>query len=100
MSTDEPANLPRHHTLIFDTVKTNMGLGYHKGDGIFIVPTAGLYIFSWTVTVETNGWASVEIVVNAEVLGTAFAEDHNNWDSGTGVVVVHVDAGDHVFHRM
>ena len=49
---------------------------------------------------ETNGWASVEIVVNAEVLGTAFAEDHNNWDSGTGMIVVHVDAGDHVFLRM
>ena len=45
-----------------------MGLGYHKGDGIFIVPTAGLYIFSWTVTVVGNDWASVEIVVNTEVL--------------------------------
>ena len=45
MSTNEPANLPQHHTLIFDTVKTNKGLGYHKGDGISIVPTAGLYIF-------------------------------------------------------
>lgn len=70
------------------------------GDGIFIVPTGGLYIFSWTVTVETNGWASVEIVVNAEVLGPAFSEDHNNWDSGTGIIVVYVNDGHRVLLRM
>ena len=62
-----------------------MGLGYHKGDGIFIVPTAGLYIFSWTVTVVGNDWASVEIVVNTEVLGTVFLQMNSlgfgHWDS-------------------
>lgn len=106
LSTNESPNLPRHHTLIFGTVKTNIGLGYHKEDGIFIVPISGLYVFSWTVIAENNGWASVEIVVNANVLGTMFANDsgfsgdHNNWESGTGLIVVNVNDGDHVFIRM
>ena len=100
LSTDILANLPQHHTLIFDTVKTNIGLGYHKGDGIFIVPTAGLYIFSWTVTVVGNGWASVEIVVNTEVLGTFFTNEFNCWDSGTWIAVALVNVDDHVFLRM
>ena len=77
-----------------------MGLGYHKGDGIFIVSTSGLYIFSWTVTVVGNGWASVEIVVNTDVLGTVFANEFNCWDSGTGIAVAHVNVDDHVFLRM
>ena len=77
-----------------------MGDGYHVGDGIFIVPSSGLYVFAWTVTVQVHGWASVEIIVNAEVLGSAFADGPTSWDDGTGIIVVHVNAGDHVFIRM
>ena len=78
-STIQPANLPQHHTLIFDTVKKNLGQGYHEGDGTFIVPTTGLYVFSWTVALESDGWANVEIVVNTEV----FLRMHEN---GRGVL--------------
>ena len=79
-----------------------MGDGYHVGDGIFIVPSSGLYVFAWTVGVQNHGWASVEIVVNAEVLGSAFADCSSTscWDDGAGIIVVHVNAGDHVFIRM
>ena len=100
LSANSAASLRQHHILVFDTVKTNMGDGYHVGDGIFIVPSSGLYVFAWTVTVQTHGWASVEIVVNAEVLGSAFADGPTGWGDGAGIIVVHVNAGDHVFIRM
>lgn len=77
-----------------------MGDGYHAGDGIFTVPSSGLYVFAWTVAVPDPGWASVEIVVNAEVLGSTFAHGPTGWDDGAGIIVVHVNAGDHVFIRM
>ena len=77
-----------------------MGDGYHVGDGIYTVPSSGLYVFAWTVAVLDHGWASVEIVVNAEVLGSAFADGYTSWDDSTGIIIVHVNAGDHVFIRM
>ena len=102
LSANSAASLRQHHILVFDTVKTNMGNGYHVGDGIFIVPSSGLYVFAWTVTVQPHGWASVEIVVNAEVLGSTFADGSyaSCWDGSAGIIVVHVNAGDHVFIRM
>lgn len=57
-------------------------------------------MFTWTVTVQVHGWASVEIVVNEEVIGSAFADGNTSWDEGSGIVLVEVNTGDHVFLRM
>lgn len=102
MSTDTPANLRQHHTLIYDVVKINKGQGYHQDDGIFTVPSSGVYVFAWTVATQTHGWASVEIVVNGEVCGSTFADDDDggDWDYGTGIVVVETHTGGHVYVRM
>lgn len=83
-------------------VSVNKGQGYHRDDGIFIVPSSGVYVFVWAVAIENNGWASVELVVNGEVFGSAFADDDGNggWDHGTGVAVVETHTGDHVYIRM
>lgn len=83
-------------------VKVNKGQGYHQDDGIFIVPSSGVYVFVWAVAIENHGWASVELVVNGEVFGSAFADDDGNggWDHGTGVAVVETHNGDHVYIRM
>lgn len=83
-------------------VKVNKGQGYHQDDGIFIVPSSGVYVFVWAVAIENHGWASVELVVNGEVFGSAFADDDGNggWDHGTGVAVVETHTGDHVYIRM
>ncbi|XP_062570591.1 uncharacterized protein LOC134232609 [Saccostrea cucullata] len=59
MSTDTASSLHEHHTLIFDTVKVNKGQGYHKDDGIFILPRSGVYVFASTVAEINGGFASV-----------------------------------------
>lgn len=100
LSTSTQSGLRQHHTLVFDSVRVNKGNGYNKGDGIFIVPQTGVYVFTWTVTVQVHGWASVEIVVNEEVIGSAFADGNTSWDEGSGIVLVEVNTGDHVFLRM
>lgn len=100
LSTSTQSGLRQHHTLVFDSVRVNKGNGYNKGDGIFVVPQTGLYVFTWTVTVQVNAWASVEIVVNGEVIGSAFADGNGAWDQGSGIILVEVNTGDHVFLRM
>ena len=102
LSTNTPANLRQHHTLIFDFVKVNRGQGYHNDDGIFTVPSPGVYVFAWSVNVQDAvGWASTEIVVNGVVSGSTFSDgDTGSYDHGTGIVVVEVHTGDHVYIRM
>lgn len=66
-----------------------------------IVPSSGVYVFAWTVAVQTHGWVSVEILVNGEVFGSNFANDLiNNWDHGTGIVVFETHTWDHIDIRM
>ncbi|XP_052693920.1 heavy metal-binding protein HIP-like isoform X2 [Crassostrea angulata] len=101
MSTNTQANLRQHHTLIYDVVKINKGQGYHQDDGIFTVPSSGVYVFAWTVAIQTHGWASVEIVVNGVVFGSTFADGTlSDWEHGSGIVVVETHTGDHVYVRM
>lgn len=57
-------------------------------------------MFAWTIAVQTNGWASVEIVVNGSVSGSAFASSSTAWDEAAGLIIVNVNAGDHVYIRM
>lgn len=101
MSTNTPPNLRQHHTLIYDVVKVNRGQGYHQDDGIFTVPSSGVYVFAWTVAIQTHGWASVELAVNGVVFGSTFADGTaSDWEHGSGIVVVETHTGDHVYVRM
>lgn len=102
LSTNTQANLPLHHTLIYDVVRVSKGQGVHKDDGIFIVPRSGVYVFAWTVAIENDGCTILELVVNGEAFGSTFADDDGNggWDHGTGVAVLEAHSGDHVYIRM
>lgn len=101
LSTNTKADVSKHHKLKYDLVKINKGQGYHHDDGIFIVPSSGVYLFAWTVAVQTYGWTSVEILVNGEVFGSNFANDLNNsWDHGTGIFVIETHTWDHIYIRM
>ena len=100
LSQDTPPNLPVSYILKFDTIKLNLGQGYSQGDGIFTVPRSGVYVFTWTIAVSSSGWSVVDIVLNGEVVGAGNAHAPQGLNTGTGVVVVYANVGDHVYMRL
>lgn len=86
------------HTLVFDTVKSNVGQAYHPGSGVFAVPQSGVYVFTWTVIHDGAADLSVILMVNSAAVGAAYANSRDG-DQVTGMVVVDVNQGDHVYVR-
>ncbi|XP_052762589.1 multimerin-2-like [Mya arenaria] len=86
--------------VIYNTAPVNIGKGFTVSDGIFDAPVTGLYMFSWTVFAEDGYWLESELVVNGHRQGY-IAADSSNTDivPATGVVIAHVNAGEHVFVR-
>ncbi|XP_061188349.1 uncharacterized protein LOC133196477 [Saccostrea echinata] len=101
MNSFSQPNIPAHVTLTFDTVIINEGNGYNKHDGVFIVPTNGIYAFHWSLKVDAHSWASVEIIVNGNAIGCASSDTLRigDWGTGSELVVTHANVGDHVFVR-
>ena len=101
MSSDE--NYPsKHHTLVFDAVKTNTGNGYNKYSGLFTAPISGVYVFTSSVTMDgTGAYASYDIIKNADIEGTFFvdAQSSGDYHSSSTTVVVSLNTGDVLFVR-
>ncbi|XP_061179021.1 complement C1q-like protein 3 [Saccostrea echinata] len=96
MSRDEPD--PRgHHTLVYDVTQTNLGNGYNKDTGVFIVPRDGLYSFTWSTRVECHLAHTTDLVINAKIMGSTYA--FCGYNTVTGHVVAAVAQGDVVFVR-
>ena len=81
MSVDED-HPGKHHILVFDTVKTNVGNGYNRYSG-------------------TNTYASYDIMKNGDIEGTFFVDAEHGMDlfSGSTTVVVSLQVGDVLFLR-
>ena len=95
-------NPSKHHTLVFDVVKTNAGNGYNKYSGLFTAPVSGLYALTCSIAmVGTGSYASYNIIKNAEIAGTFFvdaaASSENRFSSTT--VIVSLTVGDALFVR-
>ncbi|XP_011421573.3 complement C1q tumor necrosis factor-related protein 3-like [Magallana gigas] len=93
-------NIGGHHTLIFDVIKTNSGNGLHPTTGVFMAPSSGFYVFTWTIREFDNSYHSVELVVNGQEVGALYqhagpGED----DMSSTTVVIHVNEGEDVFLR-
>lgn len=99
MSTNEPVQ--KHKTLVFDVTRLNYGKGYNNNTGVFIAPTSGLYIFSFTVHSYTNSYGSFELVVNNEVQGAIFSDSSVSTELNAATVVIPswVNQGDVVYVR-
>ena len=92
----------KHHTLIFDVVKTNTGNGYSKFSGMFTSPVSGLYALTCSIIMNGPGeYASYEIIKNAEIVGTFFvdAEHNDEYRSSSMTVIVSLQVGDGLFVR-
>nr|XP_022312165.1 complement C1q tumor necrosis factor-related protein 4-like [Crassostrea virginica] len=102
LSKDSSGPLPIHHVLTFDVVTLNKGQGYNAFDGIFVVPVAGTYVFTWSFMSEPHGTVYTQLMKNAEVIGRRYADSATAsvWDFSTGVVVVDVAVGNHIYVRL
>ncbi|CAC5403588.1 unnamed protein product [Mytilus coruscus] len=99
MSTNEASPGP-HHTLIFNSVITNVGNAYNQYSGIFTVPSTGMYVLSYTITAYTSSYIPVEIVKNAGVIGSLLTKAYSNYKhSVSSTVVVNMNAGDVCYVR-
>lgn len=99
MSKNEASPGP-HHTLIFNSVITNIGNAYNQYSGIFTVPSNGLYVLSYTITAYTSSNIPVEIVKNAGVIGSLLTRTYSNYKhSVSSTVVVNMNAGDVCYVR-
>ena len=87
------------HTLIYDTVITNEGNGYHSATGSFIAPQTGFYVFSWTMRLANGEYHRAELVHNHKVMGVAYLYAPTGDHMVSDVVVFHVNQGDDVFVR-
>ena len=100
MSHDEP-NPGKHHTLVFDSVQTNVGNAYNNYSGIFTVPVSGIYCFSWSIANGCRAQVYTVLVVNNEEVGAiptdgaSICEDHLT----TGQAVLGLQVGEIVLVR-
>ncbi|KAL4219930.1 hypothetical protein ACF0H5_020342 [Mactra antiquata] len=90
-----------HETIVFDTVVTDISGSYNNRDGIFDAPVTGAYTFAITVVPVSYHWVSFEIVADGTVLGGAVGDSEgiDSHNSGSVTVVVHLQAGAHVYVR-
>ena len=97
MSKPEPAP-SNHHTLIFDVAKTNLGNGYSKHSGTFVAPSAGVYVFTWTINSGVHGAHFINLMVNSAVAGGTLTDtqDANDYDSDSNTAVLVLNQGDNV----
>ncbi|KAL4233711.1 Complement component C1q domain [Mactra antiquata] len=89
-----------HEVVVFNQEITDEGNGYNPNDGIYIVPTSGLYVFTWT-TASRDDWYVSELVINGVGKAHAFTDTGNepNVSQATGIAIIRVATGDHVFVR-
>uniref|UniRef100_A0A8W8LA66 C1q domain-containing protein n=1 Tax=Magallana gigas TaxID=29159 RepID=A0A8W8LA66_MAGGI len=97
MSKPEPTP-SNHHSLIFDVLKTNIGNGYNKFSGTFVAPSAGAYVFTWTINTNPNGAHWINLMVNNAIVGGNLCDTQGavSYDSDSNTVVVVLSQGDSV----
>lgn len=90
-----------HQTIIFDQVVTDVGGNYNHHTGVFTSPSQGVYVFSWTLYCQAEGYFNSQLVANSNAFGAVFCsgEGATNLRHTTGVVVAYINQGDAVFVR-
>lgn len=90
-----------HQILVFDVVKTNVGLAFNHHSGMFTVPATGVYAFTWTVVSGTHSRIFSQLVVNSDAFGAILtdSDEINDYHTVTGFVVAELNHGDVVYIR-
>ncbi|CAG2219734.1 C1QL [Mytilus edulis] len=90
--------LNKNSIVKFDVKRVDVGDNFNTGDGIFIAPRSGVYLFSWTVNMYSSKNTHTELRVDNVVKGRQImalgAVGHL---ATTRNVLTKVNGGDHVW---
>ena len=86
--------------IVFETVSLNVGQGYKSGNGTFIAPIDGIYIFSTSVMMQGTSATDHEMHViieknNAEIAG-AYGNNQGVYEHSSVTAAMSLKAGDNV----
>eukprot|EP00105_Crassostrea_gigas_P046331 XP_019930479.1 PREDICTED: uncharacterized protein LOC105347304 isoform X2 [Crassostrea gigas] len=84
----------------FDHVMVNIGNGYHNNTGVFIVPTSGVYVFSWSIRLNGGSVHSAELVINNETHGKVYLDSSHLDGHVSAGSIARLQAGDDVYMRV
>ncbi|XP_069107933.1 uncharacterized protein [Argopecten irradians] len=95
-------NLPTQAAVIFDHEVLDNRNGYNPRDGIYLVPETGTYVITWTMVSLGRSAFQTLLVVNGQTRGRTWTDAEEIADShqATGIVVLSLNQGDHLFIRM
>jgi hypothetical protein len=65
---------------------------YNHGDGVFTTPMTGIYVFTWTASVNGGNWETTELVVDGTPYAYSFidSDSYSDYGSGTQTVILKV----------
>lgn len=91
--------LNKNSIVKFDTEFIDEGNNFNTGDGIFVAPISGFYLFSWNVQTYSSKNEETELRVNNMVKGKQLmALGSGAGHSGnTRIILCTVNNGDHVW---
>ncbi|XP_069103049.1 uncharacterized protein [Argopecten irradians] len=90
------------NTIVFNHETLDEGHGYNPGDGIYIVPETGTYVFVWVTFSGFHEHIQTQLMVNGGVRGSSFSDAQQIHDlhQATSVVVLRVNQGDHMYIKV
>ncbi|XP_063408235.1 heavy metal-binding protein HIP-like [Mytilus trossulus] len=86
--------------IVFNDVTLNNGNAYNSGDGIFITPVAGIYVFALSVMVVREHHISITLKSTDGVIGVIYVDDGQfTFNSASNVFLARLNKGVHVWAR-
>lgn len=80
-----------YYIFVFNVIKINIGGGYNKYSGMFLVFVVGVYVLIWIIYFGDNGKIVFGIFVNDDMVCSIFGEINDvdyDYDFDIGVIVV------------